>query len=42
MDLLIHTFTLRPYVSAFILVYLVLAVADLGARRTLLFSVWAL
>lgn len=41
MDLLIHTFTLRPYVFAFILVYLVLAVADLGARRTLLFSVWA-
>ncbi|MBI3629184.1 MAG: carotenoid biosynthesis protein [Candidatus Rokubacteria bacterium] len=41
MDLLIQTVALRPYVFAFVVIYLVLALRDLGPGRTLLFSVWA-
>jgi hypothetical protein len=40
MDLLIQTVALRPYVFAFVVIYLVLALRDLGPGRTLLFSVW--
>src|SRR5262245_45462436 len=42
MDLVIGTILLRPYVFGFLLAFLVAAVADLGARRTLLFgaAVW--
>lgn len=41
MDLLIQTLALRPYVFAFVVIYLLLAFRDLGPRPTLLFSVWA-
>src|SRR5438034_7371571 len=40
MDVLIQTFFLRPYVFGFLVAYLVLAVRDMGPRRTLLFSGW--
>ena len=42
MDLLVGTVTLRPYVFAFLAVFVVAGVADLGWRRTLGFSacVW--
>ena len=42
MDLLLGTISLRPYVFAFLAVYIVAGVADLGWRRTLAFtaSVW--
>lgn len=41
MDLILATVALRPYVFALVVVYLVVAVRDLGARRTLLFSAWS-
>ena len=42
MDLLVGTFVLRPYVFAFLAVFIAAGVADLGWRRTLAFaaSVW--
>lgn len=40
MDLFIQTLLLRPYVFGFLVAYLVLAMRDLGPRRTLLFSGW--
>jgi uncharacterized membrane protein len=42
MDLLLGTFMLRPYVFAFLAVFIAAGVADLGWRRTLAFtaSVW--
>ncbi|HXH82142.1 MAG TPA: carotenoid biosynthesis protein [Candidatus Tectomicrobia bacterium] len=40
MDLLLGTVLLRPYVFAFLAVFLVAGAADLGARRTLLFAAW--
>src|SRR5437660_575159 len=42
MDLLAGTVTLRPYVFAFLAVFIAAGVADLGWRRTLAFaaSVW--
>jgi uncharacterized membrane protein len=42
MDLLVGTFTLRPYVFAFLVGFLVAGVLDLGWRRTLAFTgcVW--
>jgi putative membrane protein len=36
--LLVGTLALRPYVAAFLLVYLFVALADLGWRRTVLFT----
>ena len=41
MDLLIQTVALRPYVLAFVVVYFVLALRDLGPGWTLLCSVRA-
>src|SRR5467141_2813513 len=38
MDLLIDTLTLRPYVFAFMAAFLVLALHDLGRRRTVAFT----
>ncbi len=38
MDLLIDTLTLRPYVFAFTAAFVVLALRDLGVRRTLGFT----
>jgi uncharacterized membrane protein len=40
MDIVVHTVALRPYVFAFLAVFLVIAARDLGVGRTLLFSVW--
>jgi putative membrane protein len=40
MDLLLGTLTLRPYVFAFLAVYVAAASADLGWRRTLTFAFW--
>jgi uncharacterized membrane protein len=40
MDIVVHTVALRPYVFAFLAVFLLIAARDLGIRRTLLFSVW--
>lgn len=42
MDLLVGTLTLRPYVFAFLALYVAASVADLGWRRTLAFTacVW--
>jgi len=41
MNLLVATILLRPYVFAFLLVFLLAGRADLGWRRTLLFGAWA-
>jgi len=41
MNLLVATIVLRPYVFAFLLVFLLAGRADLGWRRTLLFGAWA-
>ena len=38
MDLLVGTFVLRPYVFAFLAVFIAAGVADLGWRRTLAFT----
>ena len=38
MDLLIDTLTLRPYVFAFMAAFVVLALHDLGRRRTVAFT----
>ena len=40
MSLLVGTVLLRPYVFVFLLVYLVIAGRDLGARRTAIFTAW--
>src|SRR3989304_3889785 len=40
-QLVVGTVVLRPYVVAFLLLYLFAAVADMGWRRTLLFTVVA-
>lgn len=40
MDLLFGTLTLRPYVFAFLAVYVAAALADLGWRRMLAFALW--
>lgn len=40
MDLLLGTVLLRPYVLAFLGAYLAAATADVGWRRTLLFTAW--
>ena len=40
MELLVGTLLLRPYVFGFLVVFLLAAAADLGARRTLLFAGW--
>jgi putative membrane protein len=40
MDLLIGTVLLRPYVFGFLAAFVAAGVADLGARRTLLFAAW--
>jgi putative membrane protein len=40
MDLLIATLVLRPYVFAFVALFLVAGALDLGWRRTLLFAAW--
>ena len=40
MDLLLGTLTLRPYVFAFVALFVVAGIADLGWRRTLLFAAW--
>ena len=40
MDLLIATFVLRPYVFAFVALFLLAGAVDLGWRRTLLFAAW--
>ncbi len=39
--LIVGTFALRPYVFGFLLVYLLAATAELGGRRTVLFTGWA-
>src|SRR5262245_59230415 len=38
MDLVVGTLTLRPYVFAFLLIFLLAAARDLGWRRTLAFG----
>ena len=40
MSLLVGTVLLRPYVFLFLIVYLSVAVRDLGARRTAIFTAW--
>ena len=40
MDLLIATLVLRPYVFAFVALFLIAGAVDLGWRRTLLFAAW--
>jgi uncharacterized membrane protein len=39
-SLLLGTLLLRPYVFLFLMAYLVVAVRDLGPRRTLIFTAW--
>ena len=40
MDLLLGTLVLRPYVFAFVALFLIAGARDLGVRRTLLFAAW--
>jgi hypothetical protein len=40
MDIVVQSVVLRPYVFAFVAAFLLMAVRDLGARRTLLFGAW--
>src|SRR2546425_6194031 len=40
MSLLVGSVLLRPYVFIFLLIYLAVAVRDLGGRRAVLFTAW--
>jgi putative membrane protein len=40
MRLFIGTVLLRPYVFLFLIIYLIVALRDLGARRTVIFTAW--